>query len=276
MRIAVLSGKGGTGKTFISVNLACSSIKESVYVDCDVEEPNGHLFFNPDVSEKNSVSVVIPEIDFNKCIKCRKCTDFCRYNALAMINDKLMIFKEVCHSCGGCIILCPQKALSEKKREIGTVETGTSENVTVISGCLHTGEVSGIPVIKKIMTKIPDNKTVIIDCPPGSACTVMESIRSADYCILAAEPTIFGAHNLAMVHDLVKIFNKPAGAILNKCLIGEENPSRKFCTDNNLKIIGEIPFDETLGDLTARGLIASRKNDKFKSFFNNLLKEIIQ
>lgn len=275
MKIAVLSGKGGTGKTFISVNLACSAEK-AVYADCDVEEPNGHLFFKPNVSEKNRVSVVVPEIDSNKCIRCRKCADFCRYNALALINDKLMIFKEVCHSCGGCIVLCPQKAISENKREIGTVETGISENVTVISGCLHTGEVSGIPVIKKIMTKIPDNETVIIDCPPGSACTVMESIRSADYCILAAEPTIFGAHNLAMVYNLVKIFNKPAGAILNKCLIGEENPSKKFCINNDLKIIGEIPFDEKLGALTSRGLIASKENKNFKSLFTNLLKEIIK
>jgi MinD superfamily P-loop ATPase len=275
MKIAVLSGKGGTGKTFISANLACSAEK-AVYADCDVEEPNGHLFFKPIITENNTVSVIVPEADINKCVLCRKCIDFCKFNALALINGKLMIFKEVCHSCGGCIVLCPQQALSKNKRDIGTVEIGISENVTVISGCLNTGEVSGTSIIKKIMTKIPDNKTVIIDCPPGSACTVMESIRSSDYCVLLAEPTIFGSHNLAMVYDLVKIFNKPSGVILNKCLNGQENPSEKFCTDNNITVIGKIPFDEELGNLTSCGLIAVRENDKFKSFFDNLLKEITQ
>ena len=150
MKIAVLSGKGGTGKTFVSVNLACAADK-AVYVDCDVEEPNGHLFLKPEITEKQSIAVTVPEADMSKCTGCRKCVDFCKYNALALLKDKLMIFYEVCHSCGGCILFCPAKALSKKQREIGTIEAGLSDSVTVLTGCLNTGEVSGVPIIKGLM-----------------------------------------------------------------------------------------------------------------------------
>lgn len=272
MKIAVLSGKGGTGKTFVSVNLACVAEK-AVYVDCDVEEPNGHLFLKPEITEKQSVSVTVPEIDMSKCTSCRKCVDFCKYNALALLKDKLMIFYEVCHSCGGCILFCPAKALRKKQREIGTIEAGISDNVTVLTGCLNTGEVSGVPVIKGLMEKLPEKDTIVIDCPPGSACIVMESIREADYCILVAEPTLFGAHNLAMVYELVKLFDKPFGVVLNKCLPGE-NPSEKFCRENQINILSEIPYDEALGRLNAKGLVAVRESGQYHALFHNLLYQV--
>jgi MinD superfamily P-loop ATPase len=272
MRIAVLSGKGGTGKTLVSVNLACAAEK-AVYVDCDVEEPNGHLFLKPEITEKQSVTVTVPEIDMSKCTGCRKCVDFCKYNALALLKDKLMIFYEVCHSCGGCILFCPTKALSKKQREIGTIEEGVSDNVTVLTGCLNTGEVSGVPIIKGLMEKLSAQDIVVIDCPPGSACIVMESIREADCCILVAEPTLFGAHNLAMVYDLVKLFNKPFGVVLNKCLSGE-NPSEKFCRENKINILTEIPYDDNLGKLNSKGLVAVRESGQYKKLFQKLLDNI--
>lgn len=279
MKIAVLSGKGGTGKTLVSVNLACSA-KKAVYADCDVEEPNGQLFLKPIITNKTSVTVTIPSVDLNKCTRCRKCITFCKYNALALINDKLMIFNEVCHSCGGCIVLCPQKAFTETSRIIGSIEEGISGNVISVSGCLNTGEVSGVPIIKSIMSKLPKEEIVIIDCPPGSACVVMESIRSADFCVLVAEPTIFGTHNLAMVYDLVKFFNKPAGVLLNKCLDGQKNPSEEFCINNKINILAKIPFDEQLGSLNSQGFISVREDNKYKELFENLLttieKEIVQ
>ncbi|MGB7605681.1 MAG: ATP-binding protein [Lutisporaceae bacterium] len=272
MRIAVLSGKGGTGKTLVSVNLACASVK-AVYVDCDVEEPNGHLFLKPDITDKQAVTVVVPELNLEKCTGCRKCVDFCKYNALALIKNKPMIFYEICHSCGGCILFCPEKAFTEKERAIGTIEEGISDNVTVLTGCLNTGEVSGVPIIKRLMEKLPTQDTVIIDCPPGSACVVMESIREADFCVLVAEPTLFGVHNLEMVYELVKLFNKPFGVVLNKFLPGE-NPAEQFCVEHQVNILTKIPYDEVLGSLNSKGLIAVHETEQYKELFKNLLEAI--
>lgn len=272
MRIAVLSGKGGTGKTFVSVNLACAA-EQAAYVDCDVEEPNGHLFLKPKITQKQSVTVTIPEVNMSKCNGCRKCVDFCKYNALALLKDQLMIFNEVCHSCGGCILFCPEGALYERQKEIGTVEVGISKNVDVLSGRLNTGEVSGVPVIKKLMEKLPEHNLTVIDCPPGSACTVMESIQKADFCVLVAEPTLFGAHNLAMVYQLVKFFNKTCGAVLNKCL-PDKNPSKAFCRENRINILAEIPYDERLARMNSLGLVAARQNEAYRTLFRSLLRKV--
>jgi len=168
-------------------------------------------------------------------------------------------------------LFCPEKALSEKEKVIGEVQTGVSENVTVISGMLNTGEASGIPIIKRILSSSKKNKEItFIDCPPGSACIVMECIKDADYCILVAEPTLFGVHNLNMVYELVKLFNKPHGAVLNKCLEGE-NPAEKFCNEKGIEIIGRINFDKDLGTLNSNALIVAREKEVYRSLFSSIL-----
>ena len=274
MKIAVLSGKGGTGKTLVSVNLAAVA-KTSTYIDCDVEEPNGHLFFKPKDIIEEEISVKIPKVDGNLCSGCRRCVEFCKFNALAYIKEKLIVFEDICHSCGGCILLCPEKALTEKEKVIGRVQKGTSEQVTVYTGILNPGEPSGIPIIKKLLDENEHerSKTIFIDCPPGSACIVMESIKDADYCILVAEPTLFGFHNLNMVYELVKLFNKPFGVVLNKCLDGE-NPSEKFCIEKGIRILGRIPFDNELGSLNSNAEIAVRKSEKYRTIFSSLLEDV--
>ncbi len=278
MKIAVLSGKGGTGKTLISVNMA-AVLQKSVYIDCDVEEPNGHLFFKPVDVRSEKVSVKIPVADDNLCNGCRKCVDFCKYNALVYVNDRLMVFEDICHSCGGCVLLCPERALSERDKVIGEVRGGVSENVTIISGVLNTGEVSGTPIIKELISRISrEERPVIIDCPPGSACIVMESIKDADYCILVAEPTLFGVHNLDMVCELVRLFDKPYGVIVNKCMDGE-NPAEEYCVKNGIRILGKIPYDEELGRLNSNGLIAAwveskRYRELFKSLYQKVAGEV--
>jgi len=274
MKIAVLSGKGGTGKTLVSVNLAAEA-KKSIYIDCDVEEPNGYLFFKPEDIQEEKITVKIPKVDDKLCTGCRKCADFCKFNALAYIKEKLLVFEEVCHSCGGCITLCPEKALTEKEKVIGKVQKGTSDQVIVYTGILNTGEASGIPIIKKLLAegKLESDKPIFIDCPPGSACIVMESIKDADYCILVAEPTLFGVHNLNMVYELVKLFNKPFGVVLNKCLNGE-NPAEKFCSEKGIKILNRIPFDHMLGMLNANAEIAVRANEKYRGIFSSLLETV--
>lgn len=274
MKIAVLSGKGGTGKTLLSVNLA-SVAKNSEYIDCDVEEPNGHLFFNPKNIETEKVNVRIPIVDQELCNGCRKCIDFCKFNALAYIDDKLLIFNDICHSCGGCTLVCPQNALSEKEKNIGEIQKGISNGVNITTGMMNTGEASGTSIINKMLKDSSDDKDItIIDSPPGSACIVMETIKDVDYCVLVAEPTLFGVHNLNMVYELVNLFNKPHGVVLNKNFDGE-NPAEDFCLDNNIKILGKIPFDNDLGKMNSEGTIVVRENEKYRKIFSSILKRII-
>lgn len=274
MKIAVLSGKGGTGKTLVAVNLAAVTAP-SCYIDCDVEEPNGHLFFKPIQIVSKTISVLLPQVDPLLCNGCRACVEFCQFNALAYVQNKLMIFGEICHSCGGCMLVCPQKALTEREKVIGNVEEGISEQVFVKSGFLNPGESSGIPVIKALLDSSEPElaENTWIDCPPGSACIVMESIREADYCVLVAEPTLFGVHNLAMVHELVKLFKKPYGVVLNKCL-PEENPSELYCQEEGIAILDKIPFDHYLGELNARGMIISRESEEYRKQFLGIWKRI--
>lgn len=272
MKIAVLSGKGGTGKTFVSVNLSFA-VDNSNYIDCDVEEPNGHLFFKPNIIKSEKVHVKIPNINNELCNRCRRCVDFCKFNALAYIKDKVHVFDEICHSCGGCMLLCPEKAISEKDKEIGEIQEGVFNNSNIYTGILNPGEETGVSIIKKLL-KITDNKPyTFIDCPPGSSCSVMESIKDVDYCILVAEPTLFGVHNFNMVYNLVKLFDKPFGVVLNKCLDGE-NPAEKYCNEKNIKVLCKIPFEHELGKLNSNAEIASEKNEKYKSLFSSLLKTI--
>ena len=271
MKIAVLSGKGGTGKTLVSVNLAAVAGRSN-YIDCDVEEPNGYLFFRPEPTEAEKVLVKIPVVDGELCNGCRKCVDFCKFNALAYINEKILVFEEVCHSCGGCGLLCPEKAVSEREKEIGEIVRGVSEEVSVRTGILNIGEASGVPIIKKLLHDIPAG-TTFIDCPPGSACIVMESVKDADYCIFVAEPTLFGVHNLNIVYELVRLFGKPHGVVINKCLEGE-NPAEKYCLEKGLEVLARIPFDKELGSLNSDGRIAAREKAEYREIFASLLQRV--
>ena len=275
MKLAVLSGKGGTGKTLVAVNLA-NVATEAIYLDCDVEEPNGHLFFKSSQVQTQEVKVKIPQIKQELCSGCRRCVNFCKFNALAFIGKKVKVFESICHSCGGCSLFCPSQAIIEVDKTIGRIETGKYKNVEVNSGFLNIGEASGVPIIKQLLHKnLKKNKVVVVDCPPGSACVVMESIREADYCILVAEPTIFGVHNLAMVHELVEVFQKKFAVVLNKCLVGI-NPAEEYCVQNNLKILAKIPFDKILGKANSEGEIISNDNSSYQELFKNLLNSIKQ
>lgn len=273
MRIAVLSGKGGTGKTFVSVNLA-SCAPSAVYMDCDVEEPNGHLFFNPENITHETVYKLLPEFDENHCTACRKCTDFCRFNALAFIGKKPKVFPDVCHSCGGCSLICPSNAVTETKHEVGHIESGIYKHIKVITGFLNLGEASGVPVIKKVLSQASDkDSTCIIDCPPGSACTVMESVESADFCVLVAEPTSFGLHNFKMVLQLVQLLGKPYGVVINKST-GSKNPISDYCQKKSLNLLCEIPYKNKTAYAGAQAQIASEHDEELRELFTSLLEKI--
>lgn len=310
MKIAILSGKGGTGKTLLSVNLAAvaglesndkllnnqlnnqladseagigtndlNSRGQTTYIDCDVEEPNGHLFLRPTDIETQGVSVQVPEVDQNLCNGCRLCVDFCRFNALAYIGDRLKIFEDICHSCGGCMLICPQHAFTEKAKPVGKIEEGMSDNVRVISGIMDIGTPLAVPIIDDLVARAQvldmagEDSSIFIDCPPGNSCSVIESIKDADYCLLVAEPTSFGAHNLRMVHQLVEKFGKKHGLILNKSM-NQANPVTAYAEENNLKLLAELAFDYELGQLNSNGLIAARESDKYRGIFQGILDTI--
>lgn len=276
MKIAVLSGKGGAGKTFVSVNLAAAA-GNARYIDCDVEEPNGNLFFKAKSIETDDVSVLLPEFDSEKCDGCRKCVDFCRFNALVYIK-KPRVFSEVCHSCGGCKVVCPKDAVTEKKYKIGRIEKGkyTSDRgtVKVVTGILNMGEASGVPVINRLLKDVTGKQELtVIDCPPGSACSVMESVTEADTCILVAEPTAFGLHNFKMIHQLAQILEKPCFVVINK-VDTPYKPLEEYCKENNLPIVGQIPYNKEVAQIISDGKILCEEIPQYLDFFQNILKEM--
>ncbi len=273
MKIAVLSGKGGAGKTLVAVNLA-SAAGRAVYVDCDVEEPNGRLFWKPDDVKEKTVSTLLPTFDKDRCTGCRACVKFCRFHALIYIKEIPQVFSEVCHSCGGCAMVCPEKAISQVKKPVGHVEQGYHGETRVVTGVLNLGEASGVPVIHAALDAVKRaEEPVIVDCPPGSACSAMESISDADYCVLVAEPTAFGFHNFRMVHELVTLLGKPCGVVINK-QDAPYAPLEDFCREKNLPILERIPYSPEYARLIADGKILSEENAEARDLFRDLLNKI--
>ena len=270
MKLACLSGKGGAGKTFVAVNLAATA-DTCTYIDCDVEEPNGRLFLNPQQRQTEDVCNLLPDFDVEKCNGCRKCVDFCNFHALMYIKEKPMVFTEVCHSCGGCLIVCPENAISEKPKPIGILELGKRGNIKVVTGILNPGEASGVPVIRQALKKAEG--TTVIDCPPGSACSVMESVMEADYCVLIAEPTVFGFHNFQMVYELVTLLGKRCGVVINRQEIPYE-PLEQFCKEHELQILERIPYDPKLAKMTAAGQLAVEQDATYRTLFQKMLHKI--
>nr|WP_259678962.1 ATP-binding protein [Clostridium chauvoei] len=251
VNIAVLSGKGGTGKTTMSINLAIAL--NANYVDCDVEEPNGFLFLKPTVYKNEDVMVEYPEIKKDKCISCGICTQTCKFNALAKVKDNIMVFDKLCHSCGACKISCKTDAIVYKNRVIGKLESGKTRNIECIRGILNVGEPMAVPVIKQLLKSLPKGIN-LIDCPPGTSCNVVNSLKYADIAILVTEPSEFGLHDLKLAVELVKIYNIPFCVVINKD-DGKENIVKKYCEEENIKIIGYLPYSRDTVTLYSKGQI---------------------
>ncbi len=273
MKIAVLSGKGGAGKTFLSVNLAASA-PDAVYIDCDVEEPNGRIFLKPEQVVRREVCTQLPRIDPELCTGCRKCVDFCRFTALVFLKGTPRLFPEVCHSCGGCALVCPAGAIHETGRPVGVVEEGTHGSTRVITGVLNYGEASGIPVIHQaVAAGEGHNGLTVLDCPPGSACPVMETIAGADYCLLVAEPTAFGFHNFQMVCELAALLGKPCGVVINK-QDRPYQPLEDFCRAKGLPILLRIPYRAELARTCSEGRLLCEEDPAWAETFRQLLQTI--
>ena len=270
MKIACLSGKGGAGKTFVAVNLAATA-RNCTYIDCDVEEPNGRLFFKPDGIQILPVNKMMPFFDAKKCDGCKVCVEACRFHALMYVKEKPRVFSEVCHSCGLCQLVCPQKAVMEMNEEIGRLEIGFHDQIKVVSGILNPKQASGVAVIHKAIKQA--SGLTFLDCPPGSACSSMESIMDADYCILVVEPTAFGFHNFKMVYELAVLLNKPCGVIINKQQ-GLYEPLESFCAACNLPILERFDFDYELAKRIADNEIVvetmPQKALRFQAILNRI------
>ncbi|MBD3378967.1 MAG: P-loop NTPase [Candidatus Omnitrophica bacterium] len=278
MIIAVASGKGGTGKTTVATNLSLSIEGEKQLLDCDVEEPNSHIFIKPEAVEKGTVYVRTPEVDPEKCVLCGKCAEVCAYNAIAVIpssdtsKGRVMVFEELCHSCGACSYLCPAACINEKPRKIGIVETGSRGALSFAAGTLNIGEAMAPPVIRAVKKKA-DGNTVIIDAPPGTSCPVITAVKGADFCVLVTEPTPFGLNDLVLAVEVLREMNIPFGVVINRSDLGD-GKTAGYCAKEGIPILMEIPFSREIASAYAGGIPAVEAFPEMKKDFADLLARI--
>jgi len=272
MIISVASGKGGTGKTTIAVNLALS-LDCVQLLDCDVEEPNAHIFLKPKIVDTQTISIPVPKVDETKCNYCGVCAKVCAYNAIAVIKDNILIFKELCHGCGGCSLLCPQGAISETNKEIGVVELGEGNGVQFGHGRLNIGEAMSPPLIRAVKQNINSIRTCIIDAPPGTSCPVIVAVKGTDFCLLVTEPTPFGLNDLELAVEAIRLMKIPFGVIINRADIGDEGV-RQYCSRENIPILMEIPMDRKIAEAYSIGVPMVEKMPEWREKFRRLYERV--
>jgi len=275
MKIAVASGKGGTGKTTVAVALSVSSSGAVQYIDCDVEEPNGWIFLKPELTCTEAVSVQVPAIDEEKCTSCGKCTRFCRFNALVSLGTPPLVFPELCHSCGGCEIVCPTAAISWTRLTVGELSFGErhGSSVSVIQGKLNVGSVLAPPVIKAAKKASADLPLTVIDCPPGTSCPVIEAMSGADYVLLVTEPTPFGLHDLKLAVETVTELELPFSVVVNRSDEGDDGVE-EYCGELGINIMLRIPHSRRVAEICSRGGTLLAGMPEMEALFRGLPSEI--
>ena len=252
MIISIASGKGGTGKTTIATNLALSLGSGVQLLDCDVEEPNAHLFIHPTFEKTETVTTPVPKVDEEKCTLCGKCGEICQFKAIVIIGETILPFHELCHSCGGCMEVCPEKAITETGRELGIIEQGHKNGLEFIHGRLRIGEAMSPPLINKVRSLTQPEKLTIIDAPPGTSCPVIAAMKDTDFILLVTEPTPFGLHDLKLAVEAVKVLDIPCGLVINRSDMGDDKV-QAYAQDEGLPILMEIPFDRSIAEAYSRG-----------------------
>ena len=273
MKIAVASGKGGTGKTFVSTSLALIAKNNVQFLDCDVEEPNGHIFLNPDLVGSEQCTVNVPRIIEEKCTFCGKCRDICRFNAITLFAKNIMVFPEMCHSCLGCFLVCQDNAIVKDERDVGIVEYGQAGTVDFVHGRLRVGEAMAIPLLKAVKKKAKPDYLVIIDAPPGTSCPFVTTVTDADYVILVTEPTPFGLYDLQLAVEVLHAMDKPHGVIVNKDNLGD-NKVEQWCKDAGIPVLMKIPFERRLAEGYAYGENLVDLNPDLRQPLWNLIREL--
>ncbi len=272
MIIAVASGKGGTGKTTVAVSLALS-LDGVQFVDCDVEEPNGAIFLRPEIDEKIPVTMLVPEVDETKCSGCGKCAELCVFNALVVLEKKVLIFPHMCHACGGCTRICPEQAITEKPREVGIIEKGMAGSMPFMQGILNVGDPMATPIIGQLRKHLDQSKIVILDSPPGTSCPVIETVRKSDFCILVTEPTPFGLHDLQLAVETVRELDVPFGVIINCAGVGDD-AVETYCIDERIPLLMKIPWERRIAEGYSRGEPVVAVQSDLKRQFQNLYETI--
>jgi MinD superfamily P-loop ATPase len=273
MIISIASGKGGTGKTTVATNLALSLDANVMVLDCDVEEPNAHLFIQPVIEEAIMVTTAVPEVDMGKCSLCGKCGEICQFKAIAVIGETVLTFHEMCHSCGGCIMVCSEKAITETEREIGIIEKGHRNGLEFVHGKLRIGEAMSPPLIKTVREYTRPDILTIIDAPPGTSCPVIASMKGADFVLLVTEPTPFGLHDLKLAVGAVRILNIPCGLIINRSDMGDDQV-KVFAEREDVPILMEIPFNLRIAEAYSRGEMLVDVMPEWKEKFKELYQRI--
>jgi len=270
--IAIASGKGGTGKTTVATNLAVTLARRGVgvtYLDCDVEEPDGHIFLKPEISSRQDVTVPIPKIDLNKCTFCGDCSRLCRYNALAVLSDKVVVFPELCHSCRGCVHICPEDAITEVQRPIGQIVHGTGYDVEFLEGRLNIGEAQAPPITRQLKKSLNGQGIKIIDAPPGTSCPVVEAVGGSDFTILVTEPTPFGLNDLILAAEMLRKMALPFGVVVNRAGIGD-NRVDEYCRKESIDILLTIPDRREIAEAYSRGQLACEVSPELEEGLNRL------
>ncbi|MFH1075627.1 MAG: ATP-binding protein [Pseudomonadota bacterium] len=274
MILSVASGKGGTGKTTVSVNLARVLDRSVLLLDCDVEEPNAHLFLKGSACGEEVVAILVPEVDESLCDGCGECSRFCEYHAIVSFGTAPLVFSEMCHGCGGCAKVCPKKAIREINKRIGVIETLESGNITLIQGRLDIGVAMAPPLIKAVKSRLKNGMPAILDAPPGTSCPVIATIRGSDFVLLVTEPTPFGLHDLKLAVDTVREIGIPFGVVINRVGIGDARV-HVYCETQNIPILLEIPDDRRIAEAYSRGSLIVDALPEYRGLFKDLGEKIV-
>ena len=272
MIISVASGKGGTGKTLVAVNMALSLGRVQL-LDCDVEEPNAHILLHPDIHKTEPVYNLIPRIDKELCNYCGECSKFCQYNAIFAASEKVLVFPELCHSCSGCAMVCPKKAISWEKHRTGTLKFGSVGNLALVYGELQVSKPMAVPIIKAVKKQIKEGENVILDSPPGTSCPFVETVRGSDFCVLVTEPTPFGLHDLKIAVEVLRKIAVPFGVVVNRAGLGDKKVY-DYCLEEKIRILLEIPYQRRIAELYSRGVPFSLEMPEWEEKFQTLYSEI--
>jgi MinD superfamily P-loop ATPase len=280
MKLAVASGKGGTGKTTVSAALISMWPRPVVAVDMDVEEPNLHLFLKPEITGQQQASLIVPVVDEAKCTRCGACADLCQFKAISLLGDVVLMFPEMCHGCGGCLAICPADALTGGSRSLGEMKWGTAGPAGFIMGKLRVGEAMSPPLMKNVTAKLEElytNQTIdlIIDAPPGVSCPAVHAVMDSDVILLVTEPTPFGLYDLKLAYEAFSCLGKSMGAVINRAGIGD-NKVYEYCWSAGLEILAEIPFDRQIAEAYSRGKLIPAACAQIKPIFVNLMDHIIR